>query len=274
MNADLDIDYRCTFNLGIASVFRDEALYLKEWIEFHLMLGVQRIVLVNDRSSDDFLAVLQPYIDAGIVKLFDWPCPSRLQGRGWIQYQLAVVRALVSLVRGVCRWLALIDIDEFIVPAQASNLVEYLSDYEAYGGIYIRWEPFGTSYIKKLPEGALIIEALKLKWRFVAGHDMLGKSIVKPHRVLHPNIHRCELLPQFTYFDTNPGMQNEFSLIRINHYWARDEDFLFGVKLNRTAQIKGWVLDDDKLEYFKHLFNDCLDRSMERFTRQLKTRML
>src|SRR5438309_2076852 len=111
---DQNIEDQCTVDLAIASVFQNEAPYLKEWIEFHRMLGAQRFVLMNDRSSDNFEAVFQPYIDSGTVVLIHRPCPEPLQGKGWTQYQLAITTALLDQMRGVTRWLALVDVDEFI----------------------------------------------------------------------------------------------------------------------------------------------------------------
>jgi Glycosyltransferase family 92 len=273
MNTDQTIDEGCRYDLTIASVFQNEAPYLKEWIEFHKMMGVQLFILVDDRSTDNFIDVLRPYIDAGEVDLLRSPCPKKWQGRAWPTYQCALVRMFCEQLRGVSRWLALIDVDEFIVPAETNNIFDFLSNHEDCGGIYIRWEPFGTSHVKKLSEKELLTERLYLKWKLIKGHDMLGKSIVKPHRVLHPNIHHCALLPGYEYMDSNPGMENESPRIKLHHYWTRDEYFLLNEKLPRTSRIKGWKLDEERIEFFRHLFNDVPDQSMKRFIPELKRRV-
>jgi len=273
MNIDRHIEDGCTYDLTIGSVFQDEAPYLKEWIEFHRMLGVQHFVLIDDRSSDNFMETLQPYIDAGEIELFNRPCPPQWREREWPQYQCALLSALVGDLRGKTRWLALIDIDEFIVPAATDNILEFLEDYESCGGIYIRWEPFGTSYVARLTAHELLTERLYMKWKFQKGYDMLGKSIVKPHRVRQPNIHKCELLPGYAYIDSNPGMENETSPIKLYHYWSRDEHFLLNKKLPRTSIIKGWDVSRSNLEYFLHLFNDIPDYSMMRFVPELRARV-
>ncbi len=203
MKPNREPDPAYAYDLVVGSVFRDEAPYLREWIEFHKMMGVQRFLLVNDRSTDNFADVLRPYVDAGEVDLLDRPCPPHLQGRGWIQYQLAVTSAILDRVRGLTRWLAIIDIDEFIVPAEADDLIHLLREYDTFGGIYIRWEPFGTSYVAKFSAGDLVTDKLRMKWKFREGDEMLGKSIVKPDRVCRPNIHRCDLLAGVRYADSN-----------------------------------------------------------------------
>jgi hypothetical protein len=273
MKTDKKIEDNCRYDLAIASVFQNEAPYLREWIEFHRMMGVQHFTLVDDRSTDNFKDVLQAYVDAGEVDLLSSPCPKKWRGRSWRKYQGALLRCFCEQLRGVSRWLALIDVDEFIVPAETSNLIDFLANHEACGGIYIRWEPFGTSNVGKLSAGELLTERLNLKWKLIKGHDMLGKSIVKPHRVLRPDIHRCTLLPGYKYVDSNPGMENESPPIKLHHYWTRDEYFLLNEKLPRTSRNKGWKLDDEKIEFFRHLFNDVPDQSMKRFVPELKKRV-
>ncbi len=271
--AERALEERCRYDLTIACVFQDEAPYLKEWIEFHRMMGVQRFVLADDRSTDDFRSVLRPYIDAGEVELLSVPCPRRWRGRAWIRYQSATLRALCDQLRGVSRWLALVDVDEFIVPTEAGTLLELLREHEDLGGLYVRWEPFGTSYVERLAARDLLTDRMRLKWRFTPGHDMLGKSIVKPHRVRRADIHRCELLPGHAYADSNPGMQSESPRIKVHHYWSRDERFLLDVKLPRTARIKGWKLDAERIELCRHLFNDVPDHGMQRFIPELRRRV-
>jgi hypothetical protein len=273
MTSDKAIEDGCIFDLAIGSVFQDEARYLKEWIEFHKMMGVQNFILVNDRSTDNYAEVLQPYVDAGEVALFSQHCPPKWSGKRWVHYQWLITFALLEHLRGIARWVAIIDIDEFLVPAEADDLPTFLADYEDCGGIYVRWEPFGTGYIDKLADEDLLTDRLHLKWRFIEGYKMLGKSVVKPHRVLRSNIHRYDLLPGYKLVDSNPGMKNKFPRIRLNHYWARDEHFLLNVKLPRIARLRGLELDEKRIEVFKHLFNDVPDHSMQRFTRELRSRV-
>jgi hypothetical protein len=273
MHTNRHKEKHCIHDLTIGCVFQNEAPYLKEWIEYHKIIGVQHFVLVDDRSSDNFRDILRPYVDAGDVELFSRPCPEDMRGRNWPEYQRIVQEALVAHSRGVSRWLALIDTDEFIVPSQMNSVIKFLRDYEHCGGLYVRWEPFGTSYVAKLSDGELLTQRMYLKWRFRKGHDMLGKSIVKPHLVLRANIHRCELVPGVTYFDSNPGMQDIAAPIKIHHYWGRDETFLLTQKLPRTAKIKGWDIDHEKERYFIHLFNEVPDHTMCRFARELRTRV-
>ena len=46
---------------------RNEAPYLKDWIEHHRMIGFDSFILMNDRSDDETQCILDAYSEAGIV---------------------------------------------------------------------------------------------------------------------------------------------------------------------------------------------------------------
>jgi hypothetical protein len=58
-------------DVGIAAVFNDEAPYLKEWIDYHRLIGVKHFYLYNHSSTDDYQNVLKPYIDEELVDLIE-----------------------------------------------------------------------------------------------------------------------------------------------------------------------------------------------------------
>src|SRR6188508_2932797 len=65
-----------TSYLSVCSMYRDHAEYLREWIEFHRLVGVDRFFLYNNESSDDHRGVLAPYIAQSVVIAHDWPTPA------------------------------------------------------------------------------------------------------------------------------------------------------------------------------------------------------
>ena len=46
---------------------RNEAPYLREWIEYHRLIGFDAFLLLDDGSTDDTPCILQAYAKAGIV---------------------------------------------------------------------------------------------------------------------------------------------------------------------------------------------------------------
>ena len=61
------------YELSACAVIKNEAKYIKEWIEFHRIVGVEHFYLYNNGSTDRIYKVLRPYIRQGIVTLVEWP---------------------------------------------------------------------------------------------------------------------------------------------------------------------------------------------------------
>ena len=88
------LHHRYEHEFAICAIFKDEAPYLKEWIDYHHhVLGATHLYLYNNDSSDNYHDVLRPYIKAGVVELIDWKsCEknaihSERDGVYWISYQ-------------------------------------------------------------------------------------------------------------------------------------------------------------------------------------------
>src|SRR4051794_11337491 len=52
------------YDFTVCAIFQNEAKYLKEWIEYHRLVGAQHFYLYNNRSTDHYMDILQPYIDS------------------------------------------------------------------------------------------------------------------------------------------------------------------------------------------------------------------
>src|SRR5579862_3884611 len=225
--------------LSVCAIFQDEAPYLVEWIEYHRLVGVDHFYLYNDRSSDDYLAILAPYINDGIVDLMD--CPPENGETHFFNQRKAYARCL-NKSKDNDKWLAVIDIDEFIVPKKANTLKEMLQPYEDYYGVSILWQKFGTSGYWEIPKNRLTIECLTKK--APPYHiDNLTKSIVQPKLLPlnffdeeHVKENRVDLVHFCKWIQINdhkvrscgpmefPGKtQKSIHLeeAQINHYWCR-----------------------------------------------------
>ena len=71
-----------TRELVICGIFRDEADYLAEWIEFHHLMGVSHFHLYQNRSTDNWEEVVEPYVQAGLVTIVPWPQEPPDAGKG------------------------------------------------------------------------------------------------------------------------------------------------------------------------------------------------
>ena len=55
--------------LSLCMNFKDEAPYLKEWLDFHILVGVDHFYLFNNNSSDNYEQIIKPYKEKGYITL-------------------------------------------------------------------------------------------------------------------------------------------------------------------------------------------------------------
>lgn len=169
-----------TKSLAVCAVFKNEAAYLDEWVRFHRSQGVEHFFLYNNFSSDDFKNVLAPHAD--YVTVTDWPVPF-LEGG-----QLRAMLHAIEEPGATYRWLAIIDIDEFIFGA-IRPLVEELAlePYVRADQILVNTICYGTSGISEYPAGTLLKHLTRrapLWWR----RNSQRKCIVNPRAVVRVSL--------------------------------------------------------------------------------------
>jgi hypothetical protein len=209
--------------LSVCAIFRDEARYLREWVAFHRLVGVDRFYLYDNRSTDDYLEALAPYLADGTVEVRDW----RLYPG-----QLAAYEHCAAEHREDSRWIAYIDIDEFLFSPTGRPVPEILVDYEAWPGVGVHIDAFGTSG-HVTPQPGLVIENYVRRAREENTKGMI-RSIVDPARV-----ESCHGTHAFIYHDgalavdetkepIGPPLSHtekmSHSLLVVNHYWTKSEE--------------------------------------------------
>lgn len=234
--------------LSMCCIFQDEERFLKEWIDYHHLIGVQHFYMYDNQSSDNCLSVLKPYIESGLVDYIYWDKTYQTSSQWWHVQRNAYIDAL-KRSNGKTKWLAIIDTDEFIVPLKEESLQTFLKNFEPYGGVYLNWVFYGSSGIQRISDGQWITKCLLNRAKLNHSGHRLVKSIVRPERVdleNSPFPHTCKYLPPF--YHVNPdhkqpikGQPREICIdqIRINHYWSRDLDYLHQHKFPRNARWYG-----------------------------------
>lgn len=260
-------------DVAIACVFQNEGPWLREWIEYYRLLGVSHFYLYNNLSSDSYLSTLGPYIESGVVELYDFPV------KDFYEHQQDTYTHALELARGHSNWVAIIDVDEFIVPLITDDLVSYLKIFpENVGGIEINWQCFGTSDIWSLLPGELLIDKLYLKAPYNEPMNQWEKSIVRPHAVKAcDSPHYCLYVDGYKVLRVTPvdsrGIPlDELSVqaIRIHHYILRTKEFFYKVKVPRLKHVTHNFLKGMVPSEYMATTNQVEDRSIQKFVPQLK----
>lgn len=241
--------------LAVCAIAKDEGPYFKEWIEWHLSQGVDHFYIYDNESSDGTREILQPYIDSGVVEYKYWPGHRR---------QLAAYDDCLEHYRLASRWIAFIDLDEFIVPIKDASIPAFLKRFEAFAAVEINWLVFGSGGHKTKSPGTMME---RFRFHSLPGHRLNRhvKSIVNPREVftmigcheaakISGSIADSHGQPVTKNFREREPQQD---IIRINHYAVRSyEEFLEKQARGRASGTQKTV----RSEYFEQYdLNDIED---------------
>lgn len=182
------------YDVAVCTIFRDEAPYLREWIEFHKIVGVDHFYLYNNFSRDAYREVLKPYVEAGLVTLVDWPVE---------QGQMACYEDCIQKYAGETRWLGFIDIDEFVVPNATETIYEFLKGFENRPAVLIYWRLFGTSGRLSRDLGGLVAEDFTVCW---PKYRTIGKCFYNTRYGFEPGQNKNSLLHHFFWAKLGDGL--------------------------------------------------------------------
>jgi hypothetical protein len=202
--------------LAVCAIFHDVAPYLAEWVAFHRLQGVERFWLYDHLSGDDWRPAVEPYSD--VVDVTRWPDQPG---------QLSAYLDCLRRHRSEARWIAFIDLDEFLFSPTGRPLADVLREFERHPGVVANWRMYGTNGHQEPPTG-LVIENYPMRGPDDHRGNRLIKSIVDPRRTI-------DFLHQPHYFyhygtavgeDHRPArLGNRWpptaDVLRINHYYSK-----------------------------------------------------
>jgi hypothetical protein len=259
--------------LTVCAVYRDEGPYLREWIEFHRLVGVERFYLYDNLSTDDHAEVLRPYVDSGIV------VPHSVTA---VPAQMTAYQDCLLRHRDEPRWIAFIDLDEFLFSPLGRPLTELLEDYERWPGIGVNWAVFGTSGHVTKPPG-LVIENYTRRTS-AAGYNRHIKSIVDPREVRAFGSAHLFMLRSGPTVDEHgrpitglPSSKSDevsFERLRVNHYATKSEQE-YRRKLARGAadnfRPKGGGLGEDQIRRRIQMMDQVTDETIQMYVPELRS---
>ena len=217
------------YKVSLCAIFKNEALYLKEWIEFHKIIGVNHFYLYNNFSTDSYMSVLEPYIADNTVTFIDFPVQ---------QGQMKAYKDCIARFKDETEWIGFIDLDEFIVPKEDDSLYDFLLKFKNYPSVQIYWKIFGTSGLmrRKSDKKDLVTENFTVCWK---KYDSIGKCFFNTsfdfdpndsnNKYLHHKLwgkYKNQSIPpvnhdgNFLLNDFNVVYENDFP-IQINHYFTK-----------------------------------------------------
>jgi hypothetical protein len=213
------------YYLVTATIVRDEGRFLREFVMFHREVGVDHMLIYNDGSVDDTVAVLEPFVKAGFVTLISWPRFILRRNNQFLAYQHAIASQC-----GKAFWLAMIDADEFLFAPKNGDLKAELKLRERYACIGVYSHTFGTNGLIELDSAQLMTQQLTSAAIGDYSKNCTQRSIVQPRQVAAVrSANSCVLRgtaalgwdedgrPIKQTGETGHGRK----FLRINHYFSR-----------------------------------------------------
>jgi hypothetical protein len=274
---------RKKYQVTICAIFKNEAPFMKEWLDYYSLLGVEHFYLYNNFSDDDYLSIIHPYIEKGAVDLIEWPVKHG---------QMIAYRDCYERFACETEWLGYIDLDEFVCPRYEPSISGWLKKYNRYPSVLICWRQFGTSGIVEHDHSRLVIEQYTTAWEMPVD---VGKSFINTQYnfMFRPNnmhyfyaiIKICGiklLIPpvneykkfvwfwkhHYPFFHHNPTIQ-------INHYYSKSYNHYI-YKYEKKGSANSAVAEENKkskgLFEYHELRNITKDYTIQRFLALLKQR--
>jgi hypothetical protein len=142
----------------IFTVIKNEHLYLDEWIQYHLNLGVQHIFLLEDFDSKTHKEITDKY--QGFVTLLTVSditaiYKPQLYKNAGLNLQRPYTVAGVNYIKNHFKydWCFIIDADEFLTLENSGDTLEnVMNQYASYNAVVLQWENYGASGLKYAPD--------------------------------------------------------------------------------------------------------------------------
>lgn len=221
--------------LAVCAIAKNEGPYFREWIEWHLKQGVEKFYIYDNESTDNTHEVLLPYIESGVVEYTFFP------GR---KCQLPAYDDCFERHRLDTRWLAVIDLDEYIVPMTDASIPEFLHRMEDAASVEINWLCYGSGGARTKQPGDVM---QRFRKHSLSGHKLNThiKSIVNPRQVCTMiGAHEAARVSGRSVDPHGKTLTAGFrdrlpqhDVIRINHYAVKSYEEFLGKRARGRSRV-------------------------------------
>jgi len=210
---------------SIISIIKNEHRYIKEWVDFHLNLGFDSIILYEDYGSLSHKSILKNYPNVEI---------RQLRELGINDYhncgnQMEMMNRTLEYYKVTKKfdWILYSDPDEFLMIEEGYSMDQMFEEFKNYGGIWLAWKNYGADRHIKRPEGnvvdnyktpAYILIDNAPHWNKKSFVNVSKADFMKNNHIINNG---CDVNKNI-----NPDGHNIYSKIWLNHYFTKSfEDY-------------------------------------------------
>jgi len=239
------------YYLSLLSIFKNETMNLKIWLEHYLWQGVEHFYLIDNGSDDNPLSILQEYIDKGIITYFYLP-----EKHKQVEHYRYVFDK--ENLKQKTFWLAVCDLDEFFYGVDKKLSTKLRALQSSFNYVLCNWQMFGSDGLKEHPDDIrkAITHCDKKLW-------LETKYIFKPLSIKDSSSIWIHSLINIPYFNKS-RIRIANQLIKLNHYPIQSLEFFQKVKMTRgAADCKNSENVRDMNYFNKYDYRDINDETLK-----------
>lgn len=214
------------YTLSVGCMFKNESWAMIEWLEHYIHHGIDHFFMINDASTDNSVELLQPYIDRGLVTLFnaDWKYYWGRQRDLYNHYLLPELKKT--------QWLIILDLDEFLWSKSYTSLKNAFACCSHLGEVQFQWRMFGSNGHIKQPDSIVAGFTKRYDEELKYDHVWSFKYAINSNfEFAHLDIHHASF--------TNKEEEGKHwqiigePIFALNHYCCQSREFWNKVKCTR-----------------------------------------
>ena len=218
---------------AIIACLKQEELYIKEWLDYHISIGVDHFYLCDNNDSGyepSLSSVVQEYIDKGIVEVFDYHDVHPIQPHCYDD--------IYQRFRDLYDWWLVIDIDEFLtIPVTNNNLKEYISSIpDNVDAIYLIWRNYGDNDLIEYDDRPVLERFTKPSIK--CENSNKGKTLFR-NKPINKIVSQHTISHEFKHYTSNFDYLGKiFTIINNNISITYDIAYL---RHYRTKSLEEWI---------------------------------
>ena len=227
-------------NFSVMSIFKNESMNLKMWIEHYLWQGVEHFYLIDNGSTDNPFDIIKEYIDKGLVTYY-----YRAEKHQQVQHYRYVFNK--ECLKNKTKWLCICDLDEFFFGTE-QKMIDTICEFDNYNVIYTNSFFYGSDNLIDHPKDirtsilhreADIENGIKYIFKPSSIND---SSEIWIHWLVKPGTLQKKQMNEIT--------QN--NKIRLNHYRIQSFEYYKNVKMTRgdVSTLQNESIRD--IKYFEY----------------------
>eukprot|EP01024_Parvocaulis_polyphysoides_P020972 TRINITY_DN1988_c0_g1_i5.p1 TRINITY_DN1988_c0_g1~~TRINITY_DN1988_c0_g1_i5.p1 ORF type:complete len:374 (-),score=35.71 TRINITY_DN1988_c0_g1_i5:231-1352(-) len=266
---------------GVCVLVRDEQPDMREWVQYHLWRGVNKIYVLDSQSNPPMNLFLQDFIDSGHIDYYyfkdswmadDFEIENKIAKqipnyKSHNDFQLWAQHSCLRWFGHRHKFMAIFDVDEFLVFPGNNQITfpEYLKDFEEFGGLRVYRRFFGSNGHIQSPN-ATVLESYTKCTKNV---DDYGKQR-NPKQIVNMKyyagvcgVHWCiTTKPSVNSQKVERTNQNRkygiykptFEGIQLNHYFVKSWEDMRLKWVRKTGGMEMYEANKEKIEMKRERF--------------------